>query len=87
MDRTYKDFVVPGGLVYPQKASSSLVYVGRNRVKIVWLRGSDPSVTKARIYWNNYMDPVELDIPTMGDTIGVIIDHLPAKSYDFIINL
>lgn len=85
MDSKYKDFVVPGGMVYPGKASNPLVYVGRSRVKISWLRGTDPTVTKARIFWDNFTDSVEINIPKTGDTISTTIDNLPEKSYTFII--
>lgn len=85
MDSTYKDLVVTSGLVYPQKANSPIVFVGRNRVKIAWARGADPTVTKARIFWNNFSDSIEFDIPSSGDTISTIIDNLSEKSYDFIV--
>jgi hypothetical protein len=85
MDSTYKKYVVPEGITYPGKATSPMVYVGRERVKISWLRGTDPTVTKARIYWDNYTDSVEIKIPDTGDTINTIIDNLPEKSYTFII--
>ncbi|GAA4318284.1 hypothetical protein GCM10023143_30940 [Compostibacter hankyongensis] len=85
MDRTFKDFVVPGGLVYAEKASSPLVYAGYNRVKISWLRGADPNVTRARIYWDNYEDSVDVDIPPAADTINTLIDNLPEKPYTFIV--
>jgi len=85
MDSTYKQFVVPGGLTYPGKATSPLVYPGLNRVKVIWLRGSDPSVINARVFWNNYTDSVNVIIPPTGDTISVIIDNLPEKSYSFMI--
>lgn len=85
MDRPYKQYVVPGGITYPGKASNPMVYVGRNRVKISWLRGTDPTVTKAKIFWDNFTDSVEVTIPTTGDTISTIIGNLPEKPYTFII--
>jgi len=85
MDSMYRDFVVPGGMSYVGKANSPKAYVGHNRIKISWLRGADPNVIKARIFWNNYIDSVEVNIPPTGDTISVIIDNLPEKSYSFII--
>lgn len=85
MDDTYKEFVVPGGLVYAGKATSPRVYPGLNRVKVTWLRGADPDVVKAKIFWNNFMDSVVVAIPPIGDTIGVIIDHLAERSYSFVI--
>ena len=85
MDRTYEKFVVPGGITYTGKATSPVVHTGRNRVKISWLRGADPNITNAKIFWNNYTDSVKVDIPAIGDTISYIIGNLPEKTYSFII--
>lgn len=85
IDSTYKDLVVPGGIIYPEKAVSPIVYSGRNRVKISWLRGSDPSVIKARIFWNNYTDSVEVDIPADEDTISCLLEDFPENTYSFYI--
>lgn len=85
MDATYKQFVVPNGVNYIQKASSVNVYPGRNRVKITWLRGSDPKTKKAIIYWNNRADSLEVPVTQVNpaDTVQVIIDGLPENSYNF----
>lgn len=85
MDSTFKEFIVPGGLTYTGKATSPVVFAGRNRVRIAWLRGADPSVTRAKVFWNNYADSVNVTIPATGDTISVIIDNLMEKSYSFIV--
>lgn len=85
MESVYDEFVVPGGLTYAGKATSPRVYPGLNRVKIAWLRGSDPSIVKATVYWNNYADSVVVPVPTDGDTISVIIDDLTEKNYSFVI--
>lgn len=87
-DHEYREFVVPGGIIYPGKVSTGLIAnPGRNRIKISWARGNDPTVVKARIFWNFYTDSVEINIPKseVNDTINVIIDNLPEKSYSFII--
>lgn len=83
MDSTYKQYIVTGGITYTGKAKSPKAYAGHNRVKITWLRGSDPNVTKARIFWDNYTDSVEVNIKDDADTISVIIDNLPEKDYSF----
>src|SRR5688500_3937436 len=77
IDSEYEKYVVPGGIIYTGKASSPMVHVGRNRVKISWLRGTDPTVTKARIFWNNYSDSVEVTIPPTGNIISKVIEGLP----------
>lgn len=86
MDSTYKEYKIPGGgLIYPGKVTSPVVYAGHNRVKIAWLRGSDASVINARIYWNNYSDSLNVPIPPTGDTISVIIDNLLEQTYSFVV--
>lgn len=85
MEGTYKEFVVPGGLTYTGKVTSPSVSPGHNRLKISWLRGADPTVINAKIFWNNYADSLIVPIPSMGDTISVIINNLVEKSYSFII--
>lgn len=83
MDDSYKKYVVVGGLTYPAMATAPEVYAGKGRVKLSWLRGTDPSVVKARVFWNNYLDSVEVTIPKTGDTISVIINNLPEQEYTF----
>ncbi|MEC5144830.1 DUF4998 domain-containing protein [Chitinophaga sp. 212800010-3] len=85
MDSTYRKFVVPDGIVYAGKANNPMVHAGHNRVKITWLRGTDPNVTSARIFWNNYGDSASVTIPPAGDTISCMINNLPEKIYSFII--
>ena len=85
MDSTYKQFIVPGGITYAGKANSALAYAGRHRVKISWLRGADPNIAKARIFWNNYKDSIEVNITPTKDTNSVIIANLPEKTYSFVI--
>ncbi|GAA4314530.1 hypothetical protein GCM10023149_10720 [Mucilaginibacter gynuensis] len=85
MEESYKQYVVPGGLTYAGKATSPKAYSGLNRVKIAWLRGSDPSVVKAKVYWNNFADSLSVDIPPSGDTISVTIENLLEKKYTFTI--
>ncbi|MGV8090725.1 MAG: DUF4998 domain-containing protein [Mangrovibacterium sp.] len=85
MDSLYEEYIVPNGITYPGKALNPVVYAGKNRVKISWLRGSDPKVVKARIYWNNYTDSANVDVPAGEDTISHIVSGLPENSYSFFI--
>lgn len=85
MDATYKEFVVPAGLVYPGKAIAT-AHSGRNRVQIVWPKGVDKTVVKAKIYWNSYADSVVVDIASItGDSVKVMINDLQEKNYTFVI--
>lgn len=85
MDETFKEYVVPGGLKYAGKATSPVAKPGKKRVEISWLRGADPFVTKAKIFWDNYAHSVEVTIPPTGDTISAIIDNLEERRYSFMI--
>lgn len=85
MDEMYKQYVVPNGIKYPGKATSPIVYAGNERAQISWLRGTDPKVTKSKIYWNNFTDSVELSITEDTDTIRYVIDNLEENDYTFVI--
>ncbi|MGV8093063.1 MAG: DUF4998 domain-containing protein [Mangrovibacterium sp.] len=85
IDSTFKDYVVPGGIVYAGKPINPVVHPGYNRAMISWLRGSDPNVVKAKIFWNNYADSLVIDIPDDKDTIDVLLNNLPEKYYSFYI--
>ena len=85
MDDNYKKYIVEGGIIYPGKALSPVVYPGNNRAKISWLRGSDPKVVKARIFWNNNTDSVEVLIPEKTDTVSYTFEQLPENEYSFMI--
>jgi hypothetical protein len=82
----YEKYVVPNGLIYPGPALRPIVYPGDNRIKIAWLRGTDPRVQTAKIFWNNYTDSVELTVPADKDTISYIISSIPENTYAFMIH-
>ncbi len=82
----YKDYVVPNGLVYPGPALEPVVYPGNNRIQLSWLRGTDPRIQKARIFWNNYTDSVELPVTADMETISYIIDPISENTYSFMIH-
>lgn len=82
----YEGYVVPNGLVYPGPAHTPIAHPGDNRIKISWLRGTDPRVQKARIFWNNYTDSVELPVAADIDTVSYIIDPINEGTYSFMIH-
>ena len=82
----YKDYVVPNGLTYPGPAQDPIAYPGDKRIKISWLRGTDPRVQKAKIFWNNYTESVELPVAANMDTVSHIIDPIPENTYSFMIH-
>jgi hypothetical protein len=83
MNDLHKEFIVPGGIIYPQKVDSLKIFEGHNRVRVQWLKGTDPKVVKARMYWNNYLDSINVDIPAVGNIVSVNIDNIPEDTYTF----
>ncbi|MDR3245310.1 MAG: hypothetical protein LBT50_02630, partial [Prevotellaceae bacterium] len=83
MDRTYEEYIVADGLVYPQRADSLKVYSGFYKARITWLKAKDPNVVKARIYWNNYTDSIDVSIPADRDVVSVDINNLLENTYTF----
>jgi len=82
----YEKYVVPNGLSYPMPAQYAIARPGNKRIEIAWLRGVDPKVTKARIFWNNYTDSVEIAVNTSMDVISRIIEPLDEYTYSFMIH-
>lgn len=83
MDSTYEEFIIPNGKIYPQKADSMKVYTGNHRVRVTWQKAKDPKVVKARVYWDNYTDSIETDIPADLEIISVDINNLEEDVYTF----
>lgn len=82
----YEKYIVPNGLIYPGPAQDPVAYPGDQRIKISWLRGTDPRVQKARIFWNNYTDSVELHVPAGIDTVSYIIAPIAENTYSFMVH-
>lgn len=82
----YEGYIVPNGLIYPGPAHTPTTYSGDNRIKISWLRGTDPRIQKARIFWNNYTDSVELPVAADIDTVSYIIEPIGEGTYSFMIH-
>lgn len=86
MDDTYKDFLEGGMKVYIGKVDSVFVYPGNNRIQLGWLPPSDPKTTKARVYWNNGLDSVDVAMPRIEgnkDTVKLMFDNLNEGTYVF----
>lgn len=85
-DGIFKDYVVPGGTVYTGKPGGLLAQPGYKRMRLVWARGADPSVTRAKVSWDNGAKSLAVTYPATGDSISVIIPDLEEKPYSFIVN-
>lgn len=85
MEAPYKEYVVPAGLVYPGKAIA-IAQSGRSRIQLVWPKGVDKSVVKAKVYWNSFADSIIVDVTSIpGDTVKVMVNDLEEKNYTFVI--
>ena len=82
----YKEYVIPNGLIYPGPAQKPVVYPGDRRIKLTWLKGTDPRVKNARIYWNNYTDSVDVAINPNNDTVSHVISPIAENTYSFMIH-
>ncbi|MDO5570829.1 MAG: DUF4998 domain-containing protein [Bacteroidales bacterium] len=83
-DEVYKEFVVLNGITYPQKADSLRAVSGYNRLILKWMKPMDPSVVKARVYWNNYTDSLDVDLTNVTDDwVNVSIPDLGEGTYTF----
>lgn len=84
-DEIYKEWVIPGGRVYPEKTNGLTGYAGYNRVMLKWVAPKDPSVQKAVISWNSGDQSMEINYADYAglDTIRVYIPELEERSYTF----
>jgi hypothetical protein len=81
----YKKYLASGPQVYPGNADSLKAVSGRYRVQLSWLLVSDPTITKAVVFWNDKKDSLVIPVKrTDGvNTIKVIIDKLEEQTYTF----
>lgn len=82
----YEKYVVPNGLIYPGPALNLVAYPGDQRIQLLWNRGTDPRVEKARIFWNNYTDSVEVSVAANADIVSQIIAPIAENTYSFMVH-
>ena len=81
----YKEYLVPNGLKYPAKVLDAETHPGYKRIEIAWRNGVNPSVRKARIFWNNYTDSTELAIDAGVDFVVKELNPMAENTYSFMI--
>ena len=84
-DGIYEEYIVPNGLAYPVPAKNAVAKPGNGRIEIAWQNSADPKVEKARIFWNNYTDSVEVTINTDMKTVSRIIGPIAENTYSFMV--
>lgn len=84
-DEVYKEFVKPGGYVYPEKANEMHVYPGHNRVKVVWRTPLDPSVRTGKLFWNGRQESIDINYADYAgqDSISIFVENLKEETYTF----
>lgn len=84
----YKDLFLKGGEIrYAGKLDSVQTLSGRSRVWIKGIITADPNVSKAKVYWNNKKDSLEVPIvrTANADTVYAKINNLNEGVYSFLI--
>lgn len=76
-DDIYKQYIQPGGLKYPAKALNISAETGFNKVTLSWPVPLDPSIVRARIYWDNYTDSVDVDYSDFKTKTGLELAESP----------
>lgn len=86
-DDIYKQWVKPGGYIYPEKSTGLVSQIGHSRVVLRWAAPLDPSVVKGIITWSNGDESREIYYADYAgqDSIRISIDGLKEKSYTFTI--
>jgi hypothetical protein len=81
----YKKYLGDAPLVYPGKVDSLKAYPGKNRIMLTWLLLSDPTIVKAKVFWNNRADTAVFPITRKNgvDTIKAVINNLEERDYFF----
>jgi len=80
----YKEFVVPGGHVYPGLLVDNKVHSGNYRVQIVGLKPMGAGVNEIRVFWNYFSDSVSFKInKDTPKNLTLEIPGLEEKSYLF----
>lgn len=81
----WKKYLPAAPKVYPGMAEGIVTYPGNNRIKISWLLVSDPTITRAKVFWNNDHDSASVDVDRKQgvDTVSIIVGNLQETSYTF----
>src|SRR5690606_15689496 len=81
----YRKYTDEKEIVYSGKADSLVVYPGKNRLMLSWVLVSDPKISRARVYWRNKADSVEVPITTGPGVaaVKVVLENMEEGCYSF----
>lgn len=85
MTDSWKHYIEGGEIIYPAKADSIEVHPGNYRVELQWLILSDPTVSSAKVFWDNRSHSVDVPIVRTGpiDTVRVMLNDMEERVYTF----
>ncbi|WP_158655115.1 DUF4998 domain-containing protein [Flavivirga eckloniae] len=88
MDNTYEQFWKDGERIYPAPIKSVTSFSGFNRILLKGTIPKDPTVTKARVFWNYGNDSIEVPIASDrdDDTFSLYLEDMEESLYSFIIH-
>lgn len=81
----FRKFLGDREVVYTGAAKNVIVQSGNLRVGLKWKAGTDPTITKYIIFYNNKANSQVVDASTKADTIRTVIKDLNEYSYSFTI--
>ena len=83
-DTVYKEFVKPGGYIYPAKPLNLTTVSGYERVFLTWEAPMDPSIRRTTLFWDNYTDSLQFSYSDyVNGVLQTVVDHLDDRSYTF----
>lgn len=83
----YQSFLNGTEIIYPGVLSNPLVLPGNGRLMLTWHPSPDPSITKYKVYWNNYADSATVlsTSHNPSDTVKCLVNGLSEYVYTFFI--
>src|SRR5690606_39092317 len=84
-DDAYKKYIPEDGTSYLGKAHSVVALPGNKRLQLSWQLSADPHVRKAKVFWNNGRDSLEIPVSNSGEPqeISILIEGLEERKYSF----
>ncbi len=81
----YEKYLEDGEIVYPGKVIDVISHPGYKRIQLSVVLGSDPNISKVKIYWNSRTDSIEAAVQRVNaiDTVDVMIPNLAEGIYNF----
>ena len=81
----YKKFQKGGEIIYAGTLDTVIAQSGKNQINMLMRLGSDVSVTRVKVYWNDKLDSAQLAIarPATSNIVNLLIPNLTVGTYNF----